>query len=83
MKEKASRYAASAGSEEIELMPEPKESSENRSDDDDAYSPPRPRRQSGEREKGQTPLSDTSYQRHADENPTLINGRSTGKIKHL
>ena len=41
MQERSSRYAASAGSEEIEVMPERQENDENRNpSDDDDYSPP-------------------------------------------
>ena len=41
MKERSSRYATSAGSEEIEVMPERHENDENRNlSDDDDYSPP-------------------------------------------
>jgi len=48
MKERASRYAVSAGSEEVELVPDEKENDENQDDnnnnDDDDYSPPSMRR---------------------------------------
>ena len=41
MKEKASRYATSAGSEEVELIPDKQENDENQNsnNDDDDYSP--------------------------------------------
>lgn len=37
MKERASRFAASAGSEEVELVPDEQENDENQDDDDDEY----------------------------------------------
>ena len=40
MKERSSRYAVTAGSEEIEVVPEGKEIDENRIPSDDDYSPP-------------------------------------------
>ena len=38
MKERASRFAASAGSEDINLVPDEEENDENESDDDDEFS---------------------------------------------
>ena len=40
MKERASRYIVSAGSEEIELVPDEQEDNENQRGDDDEYLPP-------------------------------------------
>lgn len=39
MKERASRYAVSAGSEEVELVPDEEENNENQDTDEDEYSP--------------------------------------------
>ncbi|CAF1397047.1 unnamed protein product [Adineta steineri] len=39
LKERASRYAASAGSEEVDLVPDEQENNENQNDSDDRYSP--------------------------------------------
>ncbi|CAF5178310.1 unnamed protein product, partial [Rotaria magnacalcarata] len=39
LKERASRYAASAGSEEIELLPDDQENDENQVSSDDEFSP--------------------------------------------
>ncbi|CAF3940111.1 unnamed protein product, partial [Rotaria sp. Silwood1] len=53
MKERASRYAASAGSEEVELVPDVQEDNENQgiNKDDDDYSPPSMRRTTKEIKK--------------------------------
>ena len=78
MKEKASRFAASAGSEEIELIPDPKDINRNRSDAEDDYSPPRSHRKTLGSEKEQNMSFDDSYQLNSDEKSRLNNGNQAG-----
>lgn len=81
MKEKASRYASSAGSEEIELMPESKENCSNRSDEDDDYSLPRTARKSIEVGKERNSFNDNSYQQQqSSEDQRTCNEKKTSKI---
>lgn len=73
MKEKASRFATSAGSEEITLMPESKENEQNRSDDDEDYSPPRPSRKNIEVGRERNLFDDNSNQQQSGEDQRRLN----------
>ena len=79
MQERASRYAASAGSEEIELIVASKENDENRSNSDDNYSPPRNRRTT--MEKTRECLSNESSRQYLGNNSYTNNKQTTGNTE--
>lgn len=81
LKERASRFAASAGSEEIELVPDEKENDENKNCDDD-YSPPITHRMSNESKKrimsSERPKSQIEMTQSNTSNKTTTSSKYSG-----